>query len=70
MAILPEAESTVSNPPDFVTAQRMARVDGCGVCVANYVLPSIVHDAPEGGFVAHYTCTDCGHDWITSWGDR
>lgn len=49
--------------------ERMARVDGCPVCVSNYVPPNAVADAPEGGFMAHYTCTVCSHDWITGWED-
>ena len=64
VSILPEADSTADHPTEI---ERMSRVDGCPVCVDNYVLPRITR--PEGaGFRAYYSCSDCGHDWITNWG--
>lgn len=49
--------------------RRLGRVDGCPECARNYETPTSTEDAP-GGFVAHYHCTDCGHDWVTSWTDE
>lgn len=59
--------------PNALFVARMGRVDGCPECLGNYTPPRAVLDLsdPEmSGFVAAYHCEDCGHYWITSWGDN
>ena len=63
--IVPAADS-IHTPPS--ETDRMSRADGCPVCVENYVLPRITREKATG-FVAYYSCSDCGHDWMTSWGN-
>lgn len=40
-----------------------SRLDGCPECVRNVEAPHRWH-----GRTAFYRCTDCGHEWSTSWG--
>lgn len=42
-------------------------VDGCPGCVVNVEPPADVLRL-ERGCLADYRCTDCGHEWSTSWG--
>ena len=49
-------------------AERMARVDGCPECVANYEVPRMIRPV-VGGFRADYRCADCGYAWTTEWSD-
>lgn len=44
------------------------RVDGCPECVVNVEPPQHVEGTADG-VRAHYRCTDCGHEWFTSWKD-
>jgi len=62
MAIVPQ-------PADTPPPPRYAAVDGCPECVINTEAPILTHPV-EGGFVAFYSCSDCGHDWSTAWGER
>lgn len=51
-------------------ARRMAQADGCPSCVANVEAPAWVDEPMTGtGYIAHYRCADCGHEWTTSWED-
>lgn len=52
----------------FDRTAAMSRADGCPSCVVNYEPPRDVVAGPHGLF-AGYHCTDCGHAWITAWGD-
>jgi hypothetical protein len=56
--------------PEALYVQRMTRVDGCPQCATNYSLPRAVIPAADEGFTAAYHCEDCGHYWITNWGDH
>ena len=55
--------------PEDRLAQRMARIDGCPECVANYEPPQMVRPAVDG-FRADYRCTYCRHEWTTWWSDE
>lgn len=62
MSIMPlptDPSSTCTDP----------HVDGCGGCVTNVEPPEHVERRPDG-CSAYYRCSDCGHEWTTSWGCR
>lgn len=67
--IVPSAADNGTPTPDIIHARRVARVDGCPDCVANYEAPKAVLDDGDGGFFASYVCADCGHAWLTNWRD-
>lgn len=62
-----------SHPPDDsprpTPVCTNAHVDGCPKCVVNSEMPVHVERRPDG-CEAFYRCTDCGHEWPTSWGCR
>jgi hypothetical protein len=60
MASLPHASDT----PSTCTAPHL---DGCPECVVNVEAASMVV-RKDGSCIATYLCTDCGHQWTTSWG--
>lgn len=68
MHIVPAADSTATPGPDSLLSARMARVDGCPACIANYALPRTVRDE-EPGFRAFYRCESCRYAWSTAWSD-
>lgn len=43
--------------------------DGCPECVVNVEEPWF-HDVGPRGCSGAYRCSDCGHEWTTSWGGR
>ena len=47
----------------------MSRADSCPSCVLNTEPPRHVRPT-ETGFTAHYRCSDCRHEWNTSWMDE
>lgn len=52
-------------------ARRMAQADACPECVLNVEVPRWIDEPMHGaGYTAHYRCTDCGHEWDTSWLDE
>lgn len=61
--------ATPSQRDAALHTERMSRIDGCPNCVANYEAPQMIRPTVDG-FRADYLCTDCRHEWTTSWGDR
>ncbi len=44
----------------------VTHVDACPACVHNVEEPRAVETTTDG-VRALYRCSDCGHDWYTSW---
>ena len=67
-----DTQTTSARPAQPIRdARRMAQADGCPSCVANVGAPAWVDEPMTGtGYIAHYRCTDCGHEWTTSWEDE
>lgn len=69
--ILPMKPNLSGSAQPIRDALRMAQADGCPSCVANVESPTWVDEPMTGtGYIAHYRCTDCGHEWTTSWEDE
>lgn len=61
--------STLSPTPDNSPPCSDPHVDGCPECVVNCE-PARVHVEHDKHCAADYQCTDCGHEWSTTWGGR
>ena len=61
-----ETQRTHTAPTAEPPTEWMRRIDGCPECVHNTEAPTTAEAVP-GGYQTHYTCTDCGHEWATSW---